>query len=73
MTDRGVNAVICSNKCCAPILPFYSMSNKAFLDVIIGKRKLPCKNVIENVIKKEIAKSVTFAQNRSTMNVCQIN
>ena len=52
LTERGVNRVICSCKCCAPILPFFSISDKAFLDVNVGKRKLPCKLCLRECYKK---------------------
>ena len=44
LTEYGVDKAICSNKCCAPILPFYTISDKIFLDTNVGKRKIPCKN-----------------------------
>ena len=53
MLEGGVNRVICSNKCCAPILPFFSISTKAFLDVNVGKRKSPCKICFRECFKKK--------------------
>ena len=34
----------CSNKCRSTCLPFQNLTDKVFLDVVIGKRKLPCKS-----------------------------
>ena len=52
----GVNGAICCNKCCMPFLPFYSISDKAFLDVNVGKRKLPCKKCYRECFKKKNCK-----------------
>ena len=52
LTECGVNATICSNKCCAPILPFFHVTNKIFLDINVGKRKLPCKKCHRECFKK---------------------
>ena len=34
---------ICSNKCLCSCLPFQKLTNKVFLDTVVGKRKVPCK------------------------------
>ena len=52
LTERGVDKVICSSNCCAPILPFSSISVKAFLDINVGKRKMPCKLCQRECYKK---------------------
>ena len=43
LIEHGVDQVVCDNKCGAKVLPFFTTSDKAFLDTNVGKRKLPCK------------------------------
>ena len=51
LTEYGVDKAICSNKCCAPILPFYTTPDKIFLDTNVGKRKIPCKKCYRECFK----------------------
>ena len=49
--------LICSDKCRSKSLPFQDLTNKVFLDTVIGKRKLPCK-----ICFRECAKSTNCAK-----------
>ena len=53
MMEGGVKKVICSNRCCVPVFPFYSIAPKKFLDVNMGKRKSPCKMCSRECYKKK--------------------
>ena len=54
---------ICSDKCISKNLPFQSLTNKVFLDTVIGKRKIPCKICgSENVLKLITVRNVLFAR-----------
>ena len=48
---------ICSDKCLRKNLPFQDLTNKVFLDTVIGKRKIPCK-----ICFRECAKSYNCAK-----------
>ena len=51
MSRLGLDEAICSNKCCAKILPFYTITDKIFLDTNVGKRKIPCKRCYRECYK----------------------
>ena len=48
---------ICSDKCRSKSLPFHNLTNKVFLDTVMGKRKIPCK-----ICFRECAKSTYCAK-----------
>ena len=41
----------CSNRCRSNCLPFQSLTNKVFLDTVVGKCKLPCKICVRECAK----------------------
>ena len=41
----------CSDKCRSSCLPFQNLTNKVFLDTVVGKRKLPCKKCFRECSK----------------------
>ena len=58
---------VCSDKCRIKKLPFQELTNKVFLDTVIGRRKIPCKICFRECAKsKNCAKCIVCMRSQHT-------